>query len=68
MNYENILVQQENGLGTITINRPKKLNALNKATISELHQAFDTLNNDHNTYKQRKHMDIRFIEGPHNSR
>jgi len=49
MNYENILVQQENGLGTITINRPKKLNALNKATIAELHQAFDTLNKDAST-------------------
>ena len=49
MNYENILVQQENGLGTITINRPKKLNALNKATIAELHLAFDTLNKDANT-------------------
>ena len=46
MNFENILVVQENGIGTITINRPKKLNALNKATIQELHQAFDALNND----------------------
>lgn len=49
MNYENILVAQENGIGTITINRPKKLNALNKATIAELHTAFDTLNKDTNT-------------------
>jgi enoyl-CoA hydratase len=40
MNYENILVEQENGLATITINRPDKLNALNKATIQELHDAF----------------------------
>ena len=49
MNYENILVKHENGLGTITINRPKKLNALNKATISELHLAFDSFNKDSNT-------------------
>ena len=49
MNYENILVAQENGVGTITINRPKKLNALNKATIAELHTAFDNLNKDAST-------------------
>ncbi|MCF2874686.1 MULTISPECIES: enoyl-CoA hydratase/isomerase family protein [unclassified Tenacibaculum] len=46
MNFENILVDTSNGLATITINRPKKLNALNKATIEELHTAFDSLNND----------------------
>lgn len=40
MNYENILVQQENGISVITINRPTKLNALNKATIEELSAAF----------------------------
>ena len=40
MNYENILVTAENRIATITINRPTKLNALNKATIQELHQAF----------------------------
>ncbi|OSY87081.1 enoyl-CoA hydratase [Tenacibaculum holothuriorum] len=48
MNFENILVNQNNGLATITINRPKKLNALNKATIQELHNAFEDLNNDAN--------------------
>lgn len=42
MNYENILVQQENGLAIIAINRPSKLNALNKSTIDELHHAFKT--------------------------
>lgn len=46
MNFENILVEQSNGLATITINRPKKLNALNKATIEELHNAFKTLEGD----------------------
>ncbi len=49
MSYENILVHTENGIGTITINRPKKLNALNKVTIQELHNAFTTLNNDPST-------------------
>lgn len=46
MNFENILVDQENGLATITINRPKKLNALNKATIEELHNALQALEED----------------------
>ncbi|MFD2567131.1 enoyl-CoA hydratase/isomerase family protein [Pseudotenacibaculum haliotis] len=46
MEFENILVEQQNGLASITINRPKKLNALNKATIAELHDAFDQLDKD----------------------
>ena len=41
MNYENILISTENNIATITINRPTKLNALNKATIQELHSAFE---------------------------
>ena len=43
MNFENILVAIENGIGLITINRPAKLNALNVATIQELHDAFENL-------------------------
>lgn len=46
MNFENILVEKRAALAQITINRPKKLNALNKATIQELHEAFDTLESD----------------------
>ncbi|WP_299015501.1 enoyl-CoA hydratase-related protein [uncultured Polaribacter sp.] len=46
MDFENIIVEQENGLAKIIINRPKKLNALNKATIQELHSAFDALETD----------------------
>ncbi|MGG8496039.1 enoyl-CoA hydratase/isomerase family protein [Tenacibaculum sp. TC6] len=46
MNFENILIEKNNGLATITINRPKKLNALNKATIEELHTAFEMLEDD----------------------
>ncbi len=44
MNFDNILVTKRNGVATITINRPKKLNALNNLTISELHKAFKKLN------------------------
>lgn len=43
MNYENIIVDIQDNLATVTINRPTKLNALNKATIGELHHAFNTL-------------------------
>ena len=48
MNFENILISKENNLATITINRPKKLNALNKTTIKELSEAFLTLEEDVN--------------------
>jgi len=43
MNFENILVEQQGNLAVITINRPTKLNALNKNTIEELHKAFEAL-------------------------
>jgi len=43
MSFENIIVTAENGIGQITINRPSKLNALNRATIQELHNAFENL-------------------------
>ena len=48
MNFNNILVESENGLARVTINRPKKLNALNKETIEELSNAFDILEEDEN--------------------
>jgi len=48
MIFENILVQKTAALAQISINRPKKLNALNKATIFELHKAFDALESDLN--------------------
>jgi len=40
MSYNNILTENHNGIAIITINRPSKLNALNKETIEELHEAF----------------------------
>lgn len=49
MNYENILVATENSIATITINRPTKLNALNRKTIEELHQAFESLEKNYDT-------------------
>ncbi len=38
MALENIILEHEKGIATIFINRPEKLNALNKATIQELHE------------------------------
>ena len=49
MTYENILSRTENGITYITINRPTKLNALNKVTIQELHDAFEKADDDKNT-------------------
>ncbi len=46
---ENILIEKQDNLAIVTINRPTKLNALNIATIQELHTAFTDLNNDSNT-------------------
>jgi enoyl-CoA hydratase len=44
MNYQNILLERFDDITIITINRPDKLNALNKATIEELHHAFTAEN------------------------
>ncbi len=49
MDYENILSNFNNGITTITINRTSKLNALNKATIKELHDAFKEADKDKDT-------------------
>ena len=36
MSYTNLLIQQNNGILEITINRPQQLNAINKTTIEEI--------------------------------
>jgi enoyl-CoA hydratase len=46
MIYQNILLDKQNDISIITINRPEKLNALNKQTIEELHHALEAENLD----------------------
>lgn len=46
MKFENIISEKDQGITTITINRPSKLNALNRATIKELHLAFKAADED----------------------
>lgn len=46
MSYNNLLVNHENHITTVTINRPAKLNALNMAVIDELGQCFTELSNN----------------------
>lgn len=44
--YNNILYENQNGVAIVTIDRPKALNALNEATMSELSQLLDALAQD----------------------
>jgi len=46
MAYQNILVERDGPIATVTVNRPKVLNALNHQTLSELAAAFDELRAD----------------------
>ncbi len=44
--YQTLLLHAENGILTISINRPDKLNALNKIVFDELNKALDELESD----------------------
>lgn len=44
--YENLLVEKNQGIAIVTVNRPEKMNALNAQTLRELAQAFDALESD----------------------
>jgi enoyl-CoA hydratase len=46
LEYKNLLLNKEPGIGIITVNRPGVLNALNTETYRELYQVFEELEND----------------------
>ena len=46
MRYEHILLSTHGGLGTVTMNRPERRNALSEAHMRELLDAFTRLGND----------------------
>ncbi len=46
MTYQNILTKIEDGVGVITLNRPKALNALNSELLAELVAALETWDQD----------------------
>ena len=46
MTFKNLQVHIEDRIATVRIDRPKKLNALNRETLEELHQAFNALLNN----------------------
>jgi enoyl-CoA hydratase len=46
MTYENILVDSQEGITTITFNRPKAMNALNRDLLEELSAALDVIDSD----------------------
>ena len=48
MAYNNILLEVEEGIATITFNRPKVLNALNSELLGEFSAALDEINQDEN--------------------
>lgn len=46
MTYQNLLLESSEGVATLTVNRPDKLNALNRATMEELGNAFEQIAGD----------------------
>ncbi|MFC4767451.1 enoyl-CoA hydratase-related protein [Effusibacillus consociatus] len=46
MNFENLLFSVEDGIATVTLNRPKALNALNSALLTELSELVDSIAKD----------------------
>src|SRR6185503_12315234 len=44
--YENLIVEVQNRIARVTVNRPKVLNALNEKTVREIHAAFASLKDD----------------------
>ena len=50
MEFKNILLEKEDNLAIVTINRPKALNALNSETLADLDLVITEIENDSNIY------------------
>ena len=50
MELKNVLLEKEEHLAIVTINRPKALNALNSETLKDLDAVLENLENDSNIY------------------
>lgn len=46
MTYEHIILRQENGVATLTLNRPNALNSLKTESLAEMNHALDRLRDD----------------------
>jgi enoyl-CoA hydratase len=46
LDYKNLLLAKEDGIGIVTVNRPGVLNALNTETYRELYELFTEIEND----------------------
>ena len=54
MNYENILYEKNSHIVSITLNRPKRLNAINPPTQVELWHALNYFQNDKDAWGHRQ--------------
>lgn len=50
MELKNVILEKEDHLAIVTINRPKALNALNSETLNDLNVVLDDLEKDNNIY------------------
>ena len=49
--FENVLLEANDGIATLSINRPKSLNALNSDTLVEIGEALDVVKNNEDAIK-----------------
>ncbi len=50
MEFKNLILTNKNGIGYLTINRPKALNALNSETLTEIYLAIEEISKDDNIF------------------